>query len=60
MSAFDRWNSPTLRIGYFHSPMTNEERMQRESGLLATIRGKLPEFAKVRADNIELVLIHQS
>jgi hypothetical protein len=39
--------------------MTNDERMQRESSLIATIRTKLPEFAKACADNTELVLLHQ-
>ncbi|MFZ1053520.1 MAG: hypothetical protein WBP65_07660 [Candidatus Sulfotelmatobacter sp.] len=39
--------------------MTNDERMQRESNLIATIRGKLPEFAKACADDTELVLLHQ-
>jgi hypothetical protein len=39
--------------------MTNDERMQRESSLIATIRKKLPEFAKACADETELVLLHQ-
>jgi len=39
--------------------MTNDERMQRESGLIATIRRKLPEFAKACADDTELVLLHR-
>jgi len=39
--------------------MTNDERMQRESNLIATIRKKLPEFAKACADDTELVLLHQ-
>ncbi len=39
--------------------MTNDERIQRESSLIATIRRKLPEFAKACADNMELVLLHQ-
>jgi hypothetical protein len=39
--------------------MTNDERMQRESSLIATIRMKLPEFAKACADETELVLLHQ-
>jgi len=29
--------------------MTNDERMQRESSLIATIRTKLPDFAKACA-----------
>jgi hypothetical protein len=39
--------------------MTNEERMQRESSLIATIRTKLPEFAKACANDTELVSLHQ-
>jgi hypothetical protein len=35
--------------------MTNDERMQRESSLIATIRTKLPEFAKGCADDTEMV-----
>jgi len=53
------WNSPRFRIGYSHSTMTDDERMQRESSLIATIRTKLPEFAKACADDSELVLLHQ-
>ena len=50
-SALVLWNSSTFRIGYSHSTMTNDERMQRESNLIATIRQKLPEFAKACADD---------
>jgi hypothetical protein len=39
--------------------MTSDERMQRESSLISTIRRKLPEFAKACADETELVLLHQ-
>ncbi len=39
--------------------MTNDERMQRESSLIATIRKSLPDFAKMCADDAELVLLHQ-
>ena len=39
--------------------MPNDERMQRESSLIATIRTELPEFAKACADDTELVLLHQ-
>jgi SnoaL-like polyketide cyclase len=39
--------------------MTNDERMQRESSLIDTIRKKLPEFAKACADDSELVMLHQ-
>jgi hypothetical protein len=53
------WNSPPFRISYSHITMTNDERMQRESSLIATIRRKLPEFAKACADDTEFVLLHQ-
>ena len=33
--------------------MTNDERMQRESSLIATIRKNLPDFAKACADDTE-------
>lgn len=39
--------------------MTNEERMQRESNLIANIRKKLPDFARMCADDSELVMLHQ-
>jgi hypothetical protein len=39
--------------------MTNEERMQREANLIATIRAKLPDFAQMCADDVEHVLLHQ-
>ncbi len=39
--------------------MSDDERMQRESRLIAAIRQKLPEFAKACADDKELVLLHQ-
>jgi hypothetical protein len=39
--------------------MTDDERMQRESSRIATIRKKLPEFAKACADDTELVLLDQ-
>jgi hypothetical protein len=39
--------------------MTNDERMQRESSLIATIRKNLLDFAKACADDTELVLLHQ-
>lgn len=39
---------------------TDEERMQRESSLIAAIRKDLPEFAKLCADDdTEAVLLHQ-
>jgi hypothetical protein len=53
------WSWPRFRISYSHSTMTNDERMQRESSLIATIRRKLPDFAKACADDAELVLLHQ-
>jgi hypothetical protein len=39
--------------------MTNDERMRRESSLIATIKQKLPDFAKMYADESELVMLHQ-
>jgi hypothetical protein len=39
--------------------MTNDERMQRESNLIATVRKTLPEFAKACGDEADLVLLHQ-
>jgi hypothetical protein len=39
--------------------VANDERMQRESGPIATIRENLPDFAKACADETELVLLHQ-
>jgi hypothetical protein len=53
------WNAARLRIGYSRTTMTNDERMQRESRLIATIRTKLPDFAKACADDTELVFLHQ-
>jgi hypothetical protein len=38
---------------------TDEERMQRESNLVAAIRKDLPEFAKACADDVEAVVLHQ-
>ena len=58
-NVLDLWNSRRLRIGYSHRKMTNDERMQRESSLIATIRRKLPAFAKACADDTELVLLQQ-
>ena len=51
--------SYTPRIRYAHRMMSNDERMQRESSLIAAIRKKLPEFAKMCADDAEQVLLHQ-
>jgi hypothetical protein len=31
--------------------VTNDERMQREAKLIASIRAKLPDFARMRADD---------
>ena len=58
-NALGLWNPARPRIGYSHSTMTNDERMQRESSLIATIRRKLPDFVKACADDTELVLLHQ-
>ena len=46
-------------MGYSHSAMTNDNRLQRESSLIAAIRMKLPDFAKACADETKLVLLHQ-
>jgi hypothetical protein len=59
LNVLDLWNLCPLRIGYSHNTMTNDERMQRESTLIATIRKNLPDFAKACADDTELVLLHQ-
>ncbi len=59
-NVLDLWKLCPLRIGYSHSTMTNDERMQRESSLIATIRTKLPEFAKACTDDAEPVLLHQA
>ena len=59
MSSENLWNSPTARIGYPLGMTTDDERMQRESSLIATIRKNLPDFAKACADDTELVLLHQ-
>ena len=56
-NAASLWNLCPLRISYSHSTMTNDERMQRESSLIATIRKKLPDFAKACADDTELMLL---
>ena len=58
-NARDPWSLSRLKIGYSHSTITNDERMRRESNLIATIRTKLPEFGKACADDTELVLLHQ-
>ena len=39
--------------------MTNEQRIQREANLIAMVRTKLPDFAKMCADDTEQALIHQ-
>ena len=39
--------------------MNSDERMQRESSLIATIRKKLPDFARMRASGVETVILHQ-
>jgi hypothetical protein len=39
--------------------MSNDEPMQRESNLIATIKRQLSEFAKACADTSELMLLHQ-
>jgi hypothetical protein len=52
-------NPRKVRFGYSHSTMTDDERMQLESSLIATISKKLPEFLKACADDMELVLLDQ-
>jgi hypothetical protein len=47
------------RIGYSRSTMNSDERMQRESSLIATIRKQLPDPARMCADDSELVMLHQ-
>jgi len=39
--------------------MTDDERMQRESSLIATIRKQLPDFARMCASDVETVILHQ-
>jgi hypothetical protein len=39
--------------------MNDEERMQRESSLIATIRKQLPDFARMCASDVETVILHQ-
>ncbi|HTU40917.1 MAG TPA: hypothetical protein VMF10_04370 [Candidatus Aquilonibacter sp.] len=56
---FNLWNSPIPRISYSLSTLTNHERMKREAALIAMIRAKLPDFARMCADGSELVVLHQ-
>jgi hypothetical protein len=58
-SAPHQWKLLRFRISYSHSMATNDERLQRESSLIATIKKKLPDFARMCADDTELVLLHQ-
>jgi hypothetical protein len=53
------WNPATLRIGYSHNTMSTDERMKRESHLIATIKKQLPEFAKACAVDSNMVVLHQ-
>ena len=39
--------------------MNSDERMQRESSLIATIRKQLPDFARMCASDVETVILHQ-
>jgi len=39
--------------------MTSDERMKREAAMIATVRSTLPDFAKMCADDNEVVLLHQ-
>jgi hypothetical protein len=53
------WSLLRVRIGYSHSTMNSDERMQRESSLIATIRNQLPDFARMCASDVETVILHQ-
>src|ERR1700739_4260404 len=57
--ALARKSSKTTGRTRHRKPMTNDERMQRESSLIAATRKTLSEFAKAYADETELVLLHQ-
>jgi hypothetical protein len=39
--------------------MTDEERMQRESRLIAAIRKRLPDLARMCASDVDTVILHQ-
>jgi len=39
--------------------MNSDERMQRESSLIANIRKQLPDFARMCASDVETVILHQ-
>jgi hypothetical protein len=39
--------------------MNSDERMQRESSLIAAIRKQLPDFARMSASDVETVTLHQ-
>jgi hypothetical protein len=52
-------NSSAPKIGYSRSTMNSDERMQRESSLIATIRKQLPDFARMCASDVETVILHQ-
>jgi hypothetical protein len=39
--------------------MNDDERMHRESSLIATIRTKLPDFSRMCASDVETVILHQ-
>lgn len=49
----------TAGIGYSGPTMNSEERMRRESSLIATIKSSLPEFAKACASDASQVVLHQ-
>jgi hypothetical protein len=59
MNVLGLWNPCKVRIGYSHNTMAEDERMQREANLIATIRTKLPDFARMCADDSDLVMLHQ-
>ena len=39
--------------------MTDSEIMQREANLVRTVQEKLPNFVKMCADDVEVVVLHQ-
>jgi len=48
-----------FQVGYYSAIMNNQERMQRESKLITTIREQLPDFVNACAGDEAVVLIHQ-
>jgi len=46
-------------VGYHSMIMNNQEQMQRESKLIATIKEQLPDFVNACAGDEDVVLLHQ-